>query len=159
MKGCVYQDLCLIFGFLIQDHGLDLWFYFGLGLVLPLFFLRVSCNGDIFPSDTRRFYGQGKQTNDSRGVVCLLFLCVAYPIALFGLFVRQLGFGFSVALFCDVFLVSTFAEISWLLFCYMFGVDMLDEDSCIGHLSGWLAMQVEYLATTDGKRIESCKDV
>jgi hypothetical protein len=65
----------------------------------------------------------------------------------------------SVALFCDVFLVSTFAEISWLLFCYMFGVDMLDEDSCIGHLSGWLAMQVEYLATTDGKRIESCKDV
>ena len=101
---------------------------------------------------------ESKQT--TREELCVCFFSVLHtPIALFGLFVRQLGFGFSVALFCDVFLVSTFAEISWLLFCSMFGVDMLDEGSCIAHLSGWLAMQVEYLATTDGKRIESCKDV
>lgn len=83
----VYQDLCLIFGVLIQDHGLDLWLLRTL-VLLPFF---GSCT---YIQRYQAFLdGRGSKI-DSRGVVYAFLICIPHP---FPLFLRQLGFGFSVA--------------------------------------------------------------
>jgi hypothetical protein len=68
----VYPDLCLIFGFLIQDHGLDLWLLRTLAL-LPFFRLLY-----VYPAIPGVFC-MGEEAKSTREELCMLF-SFAYPI-------------------------------------------------------------------------------